>query len=68
MKQSLVKKHHNCELVINWARTNNFSPALVCANHRDKKGRHQYIDWISDNNIMPLIDMGVRQIYDESED
>ena len=68
MKETVAIRHRKCELVINWARTNNHGcPALVCANHRDKKGRHSYIDWISEKKIMPLIEMGVREIQDESE-
>lgn len=69
MKEIVAIRHRNCELVINWARTNSSgNPALVCADHRDKKGRHTYIDWVSTNKIMPLINMGVREIQDEREE
>lgn len=48
MIESLYKAHENCEMVVNYDRCNTHGrPSLCCATCTDKKGRPQWIDWIS---------------------
>mgnify|MGYP003634373112 CR=1 FL=1 len=48
MQNKLFDQHKDCEMVVNYTRKNAHDrPSLCCATHKDKKGRPQWIDWIS---------------------
>jgi hypothetical protein len=67
MQERLYQKHKHCKLVINWNRTNpQGSPALCCAEHFDKKGRLQYLDWLNQQQLTYCIEeLGLTQIHQE---
>ena len=47
MQNNLYEQHKDCEMIINYARCNAHQrPSLCCAEHKDKHGRPQWIDWV----------------------
>ena len=55
MRPSLFEKHKHCEVFVNWDRTNaGGQPALCCANCLDRKGKPQYLDWLSKTAVNML--------------
>ena len=69
MFKGIANKHANCDVVINWGYTNqNGSPALCCAVHKDKRGRLQWLDWCSKQDIHNLKQLGVPEITPEIAD
>lgn len=67
MQDTLYNKHKDCEVVINWARTNAQGlPALCCKHHRDKHNRLCYIDWLNNKQLYHLSKhTEIEAIYDE---
>jgi hypothetical protein len=67
MRDILYDKHQDCEVVVNWARTNAQGlPALCCKQHRDKHNRLCYIDWVSKKELSYLIYvLEIEEIYEE---
>jgi|DEB0MinimDraft_10_1074344.scaffolds.fasta_scaffold63573_2 hypothetical protein len=64
MQQSLYEKHKHCDVAIHMGRKNPFgSPALVCAQHFDKKNRLQWIDWLNEAELNACIQLGIPQIH-----
>ena len=48
MQNKLYEEHKNCEMIVNYQRCNAHGrPSLCCAEHTDKKGRPQWIDWVA---------------------
>lgn len=66
MQDTVYHRHQNCEVVVNWARTNAQGlPALCCKVHRDKHNRLCYIDWVSKKELDYLLTvLGVEEVYD----
>ena len=57
MQNKLYELHKDCEMIVNYQRCNTHGrPALCCATHKDKKGRHQWIDWVSKDSEDYLIE------------
>ena len=67
MKDSIYEKHKHCKLVINWARVNTYGcPALCCAEHFDKKGRLQLLDWLNTTQLAYCIsELELTEIHSE---
>ena len=57
MQNKLYELHKNCDMIVNYQRCNAHGrPSLCCATHKDKKGRHQWIDWVSKDSEDYLVE------------
>lgn len=69
MQNNLYELHKNCEMLVNYVRTNTHGrPSLCCATCKDKHGRPQWIDWISKENEDYLIEGLCVDVVGESQD